>query len=60
MRKIRELILNEKDNIVREFYLGSTQVLIADNYCKDLTEEKKKKIHDRAAEIAVNGLRKQQ
>lgn len=46
------MALPEKPHIVKDYYIGNTHVLIADNYCAGKTKDEVEAVLKRIAEIA--------
>ena len=59
MKRSRKSAIKEKPNIVKDFFIGGTHVIIADNYCKDKTSEDINETLSRIADIAENNFRSQ-
>ena len=49
----------EIGNVVEDFYIGNTHVMICDDYCRDKTPEQVQEILDRIAARALPVLQRQ-
>lgn len=47
----------EEPNIVKDFFIGGTHIIIADNYCRNKTSKDIDATLNRIAEIAENSFR---
>lgn len=45
-----------KGNVVRDYYIGNTRILICDDYCRNQTHEEREAIRRRASRIALEAL----